>query len=75
MTDRKKQLTPKYRHKDWLYEQYWGEQQLTTEEMAEKGGCAESTIRHWMNQHGIPRRSANYRPDNGISPVIGFYDV
>lgn len=45
-----------YTNKDWLEKKYWDELK-STHDIAEQCGCSNSTIRRWMEQFDIPRRS------------------
>lgn len=46
----------RYRDAEWLREQYC-EKALSSYEIAEKVGCADVTVRRWMDKHEIERRS------------------
>jgi transcriptional regulator with XRE-family HTH domain len=46
---------PKYQQEDVLKELYW-EQELTLEQIGNKFGVDMTTIRNWMEKHGINRR-------------------
>jgi len=37
--------------------EWYEEQQLTLEEIAERCGCSDSTVKYWMDKYGIERRS------------------
>lgn len=47
---------PRYRNPSVLRSLYWGEQ-MSTSEIADRFGVTGSTIRKWMERHGIERRS------------------
>jgi transposase len=51
-----KEYDEKYHDPEWLYNQYHGLGK-STPEMAEECGVVDSTIRTWMDRHGIDRRS------------------
>jgi hypothetical protein len=60
--------------KQWLYEQYWGEELLSIETIATRLDVAPSVVRRALHDHGIPRRIQGYTPSNTVSPFRGFYD-
>lgn len=47
-----------WRDREWLSEMY-KDRELTIAEMADRAGCAQSTVHEWMNKHDIERRSAS----------------
>jgi len=49
-----------WQDKETLVELYHGEK-LSAARVAEKLGCSEQTVRHWLIQHDIDRRSCGYR--------------
>lgn len=53
-----------YRNEDWLYEQYHGLGK-SQGEIADSAGVTESTIRRWMKEHGIERRSMSEAKSEG----------
>lgn len=46
----------KWEQKDWLYEQYWGEEMRSIAEIAEECGLHRKTVTKQFRQHGIPIR-------------------
>ena len=46
-----------YMSSEWLKARYW-EDGWNLREIAIEAGCHESTVRYWMRQFGIPRRSS-----------------
>jgi hypothetical protein len=53
----------RYRDKQWLDEMYWG-QKLSSVDIAELCNCSQSTVRDWMEKHGIERRSKSVALQN-----------
>jgi len=45
-----------HQDEEWLREQYWGKDKSRAE-VAEVAGVTDSTIRYWMDKHGIETRS------------------
>jgi len=56
-----------YTDPERLYAAYWDERQ-TTAEIAAQWDCAASTIRTWMQKHGIERRNRGQSP----TPIVGY---
>lgn len=65
--------TENWRQKHWLYQQYWGEERLSTTEIAEQTDVDRSTIGKKMAEFGIPLRVDHFNSENSVSPFIGFY--
>jgi transposase len=53
---------PRYRDKEWLYEEYWGNEK-STREIAKICDCHNSTISTWLARHDIETRSEKETPD------------
>lgn len=45
-----------YRSEEWLREKYHDER-LSTSEIGELVGCHKQTIKHWLEEHNIPKRT------------------
>jgi 5-methylcytosine-specific restriction endonuclease McrA len=54
-----------YRDPDWLREQYV-EYERSSIDIAETCGCDESTVRRWLDKHGIETRSPSPTPDERL---------
>lgn len=58
-----------YTDPDWLRQQYWDEKN-TVAEVGELAGVSETTIRRWMDKHGIETRSnAEAQTDGDVAPL------
>jgi hypothetical protein len=59
--------------KDWLREQYWGDEKQSLAEVAAETGLSEAQVGRYFDAFGIPRRPGDFARTNGVSPFAGFY--
>lgn len=60
--------------KQWLREQYWGDEFLSAAEIAERCELSRTRVGKRLRKFGIPRRPVAYAKTNSTSPFAGFYN-
>lgn len=67
--------TRDWERKEWLYEQYWGDDFASTRDIAERTEASRKQLKENMDKHGIPKRDPHATADNNtVSAFVGFYN-
>lgn len=72
------EIVPDYRNPDILEELYWGDEKLSTYEIAKKFDVSSGVIRNWMVEHEIERRSlseaSKKNPKDRLDAILSEMD-